>query len=99
MRRDYCPQRDEWIAHSGDASFLGGAQQWAEDLGKHVGVLVGVKMCDFDAGSLKLAHLCERFSMDFVGVEPSAKRPSRELRNAGDEARAIRIRKQRANAL
>src|SRR5437660_12279979 len=99
MRGDHRPERRERITHCGDAGFLRRTQQRAEYLWKDVSVLVRIEMRELDVCGLDLAHLRQRLGIDFFRLELPAKRSTRELRDARDEAWGVGIHKQGANVV
>src|SRR2546423_14057326 len=71
--------RHKRVAESTNTTFFCGAQQSAEHSREHVGVLMGVKVRELDAGGLRFAHLGERFGGNLVSDQLAAQSATSEV--------------------
>ena len=92
------PELLEWIADGGDSHALGDREQRTCDRGEDVGVLVGVEMCDVDAGGSQPMDLRGSFASDVGRADFTAKNSEMEARERWAEVFAIRT-EERGNCL
>lgn len=79
----------ERVADATNAGLFEGTDDRTRDAREQVGVFVGINVCEFQAGVLKLLDLCECLALDVVLRDGAAEDAEREICERGAEGTAV----------